>query len=348
MAGNYEVIPSMLEVEDALTRSYPRFQVNTVLRVGRVIEVIYADDVRNIGKKVTQYTVLAEHRGGGTSVLQRYDNCVLLDQFGGVADHATWHLRQEMPVEQGAKPGIGSKVLLLCINGDRTNPVILGGIHDDQETTQVKDVAKKKGHYFDWEFNGVNIAIGDLGEVTITRKGPTKDDATLNADKVPEVQTGQTIVLDSTGGITIATHPDNSDNKLTQQYIKLDHAKKSLQVKADQAWSVDVVGATKITTGTTMTMVAQEDATLQSAKGGVVVSAPKGKILIGAGAKEAAVLGDTLVSLLKELCGLVAQITVPTGVGPSGPPVNTPAIKAFETKLQNCLSQAVKVTKGAS
>lgn len=85
-------------------------------------------------------------------------------------------------------------------------------------------------------------------------------------------------------------------------------------------------------------------------------------INLGMNAKEAALLGDTSVQWLADLCSalndLIAQInvmTVPTGVGPSGPPINNPSFTAINTritalsnKLDTLRSNLVFLNKNAS
>ena len=64
---------------------------------------------------------------------------------------------------------------------------------------------------------------------------------------------------------------------------------------------------------------------------------------VGLDADEAAVLGDTLKGLLDELIDAIAALTVPTGVGPSGTPVNIAQFQSIKSRWQTFLSQTVKV-----
>lgn len=63
-------------------------------------------------------------------------------------------------------------------------------------------------------------------------------------------------------------------------------------------------------------------------------------INLGVNAEEPALLGDTSVQWLSDLCSalsdLITQInvmTMPTGVGPSGPPINNPSFTAINTRI---------------
>lgn len=66
-------------------------------------------------------------------------------------------------------------------------------------------------------------------------------------------------------------------------------------------------------------------------------------VYIGKDASEAAVLGDTLKGLLDELIDALAAMTVPTGTGPSGTPINIAQFQSIKARWQQFLSRTVKV-----
>ena len=59
-------------------------------------------------------------------------------------------------------------------------------------------------------------------------------------------------------------------------------------------------------------------------------------------ATEPLILGDTLQGLLEELIGAINALTVPTPVGPSGPPINAAQFSSIQSKLSTMLSTKVK------
>lgn len=78
--------------------------------------------------------------------------------------------------------------------------------------------------------------------------------------------------------------------------------------------------------------------------GNVRVFNVNGKVVyVGLDASEAAVLGDTLKGLLDELFDAIAALTVPTGTGPSGFPINSIQFTNIKARLQQFLSTTVKV-----
>lgn len=53
-------------------------------------------------------------------------------------------------------------------------------------------------------------------------------------------------------------------------------------------------------------------------------------------------LGDKLVDLIGQICDAITTISVPTAVGPSGPPVNAPQFTVIKSQLQTALSKLSK------
>lgn len=96
-----------------------------------------------------------------------------------------------------------------------------------------------------------------------------------------------------------------------------------------------------------------------SIDGRQVVEAESKRINLGVNAKSPILLGDRTMDWLNELCNIlssflttVTQITVPTGVGPSGFPINNPAfinlksqVKGIQQKIEKLQSQLAFVNE---
>jgi hypothetical protein len=70
------------------------------------------------------------------------------------------------------------------------------------------------------------------------------------------------------------------------------------------------------------------------------------KVNVGDGAdtaNEPAVLGTTLKGLLEQTLDAITALTVPTGVGPSGTPINAAQFISIKARLQQALSTTVNV-----
>lgn len=210
-----DIIPSHLYADDREPIYDGNVFNNVRLRIGEVQEAIYPDDRRNRSQKFIEYRVFTQHRANGTAVTKMYDYCTLINPFAGLADKATWTLRGANSATQGHNGlGRGSKVLLLCINGETASPVIIGGIRDQTDTSEEKDKAKSLGHHLDFVFNGISFNINDAGELTGTYNGKTKADGTPD-DSVDTDKTGSTVSMGQ--DITIKTGDSNKDGKVTVQ-----------------------------------------------------------------------------------------------------------------------------------
>lgn len=316
------------------------------LRVGEVLELVYPEDPRSQTKRFIEYRVLVRHRANKTAVTKEYVGCCLWNPLGGFVDRATWTLRGDQQAGQKGRPAKGSKVLLLCINGERANPVILGGIRDQRDESEAKGAAKERGHFLELEFNGLNVEIDDSGALKVLRKGPTDADGKLDENKVKPDAVGAFIRFGANGGIAIGTFEakDENDERPLQRLV-LDHHNRQVSLDADKALNVTVVGGATVTAKGVTVEAAEDGVLVKAAKKNVTLSAPGGQVKVGAGAKEKMVLGDTLVSLMEELIDACAQLTVITAVGSSSPPVNAPAFMAVRAKLKTALSELGYVQK---
>lgn len=77
-----------------------------------------------------------------------------------------------------------------------------------------------------------------------------------------------------------------------------------------------------------------------------VHNAPAKQVTIGNSADiQPAVLGDSLLQLMQTLIDAILALTVPTGTGPSGPPINSPVFSAIKSRLREMLSSTVRVAR---
>lgn len=176
------------------------FDTNGVM-LGEVKALIYPKEKRSMSQYDIGYEVDVECRtGNGPTTTVTFSNCKLSNLFGGIADHCFYTLRaDEKKNRQSFGFGVGSKVLVVCLNGDRSRPFIISGVHDDA-------VPYKKGdeHHFDFAFNGFQWNINKDGETKFTFLGATK----ANGDLVNELPPSQ---ADKTGsGANISFVQDGS------------------------------------------------------------------------------------------------------------------------------------------
>jgi hypothetical protein len=164
------IVPSYLGIVRPERVHDTGVHTNVALHVGEVKEIVYPTDERSISKKRIEYVVLVEHSKESSAMVQaKYGAMPTGSVFGGVADFTHYTLRADPEDLQQEAHGMGSKVLLACINGRINNCIILGGIPDPKSPNDSED----DGHNFVWQFNGINLTVNDDGEVTVTRNGPS-------------------------------------------------------------------------------------------------------------------------------------------------------------------------------
>jgi len=216
------VIPSHLRIGKTQRFSDGGVFDDIQLHFGEVQEVIYANDERSRSKQFTEYSVYVQYRDPDTKagVGKIYDNCIISNVFGGVADNVSYNLRGDKSVSKPStnRLGLGSKVLLACINGETQFPVIIGAIGDPQDKSQNGDADQKLGHYFRFTFNGIVVLINNDGEVSITRNGPTKIDGSLQ-DGVDKKTVGASITLNKDGKIIVKENQALEIGDATDHFI---------------------------------------------------------------------------------------------------------------------------------
>ncbi len=295
------------------------------LVLGEVFSVTHPDDKRSSSKRWDEYGVLASI-DGVTIPLYR---CYIASSFGSVA---------------GAKgqPGVGAKVLVALLGGDRTTGWIVGGIRDAREETDPKEIAQA-GHHLTTVFNGVSLKITDDGALEVRRDGPTRADGTLDEDRIKPEQTGASVRLDADGGIALATRAEDGD---AQQRIVIDHKAKTISVAAEEGYAVEVHGTATIHAARGITISVDDGGIAITADGGdVTVSAPSGKILLGDGADEPLVLGNEFKDFMTNVFKAIATIIHSTAVGPTSPPLNAALFTGPLTLQLNQLLSHAAFTK---
>lgn len=219
------VIPSTIQA--AYTPNFSpdeELDGNVTLRLGEVQRAVWPDDKDSISKKFIEYDVFVQHVANGTATTKLYENCALINSFGGLSDKYYFTLRGEDAAKDAKKNSIGrgSKVLVLCVNGSTSKAVIIGGVRNDTDLKDDKDL----GHHLYWMFNGISASINKEGELTLTYNGKTEIDGKRNKD-VKEDVTGTNVSFLKNGNVQIATKDD-------KQHILIDHENGQIHIKGDQ------------------------------------------------------------------------------------------------------------------
>jgi len=206
---------------------------STKLVMGEVQEIIPPEDPRNINKHVPEYSVWANVYENSIALSRMFNHVVAMDTFGsGIADYLNFTYRGDNSAQtvsgDGSELGygLGSKVLMLAINGDRQNYVIIGGIRN----SKADPIGSDLGHNLDFNFNGISCNINKNGEFTLSYGGATKIDGTLE-DSVDSDAVGTTLTITADGSLSIV---DNSSN----ESIIIDRPNGAINVTASSAVTV--------------------------------------------------------------------------------------------------------------
>lgn len=198
---------------------------NTKLRMGEVKQIIKPTDPESLSKKYYEYSVLAVHIENGVLARRMYRNCVLINSLAGGGDHSSFALRESTkPNDQSQTDG--SRVLLLCIEGSNNRAIIIGGLRDERANNDINNT----GHYFDWEFNGVNFKVNDDGSWEVINKGKT-DNLGKKHPKANNDGVGTTIKTEANGNIQIKTAKGSE--------IVIDNTGNKINIKADSEVTID-------------------------------------------------------------------------------------------------------------
>lgn len=211
MLPDGSVAPSFLELQGPPDAMRDQTSNEFALRVGTIV-ASYAPDVdESLTKSAWEYDVscvITDGMGQPTQLV--YQHAVLASAFGSISDYFLWAPRisekSKSPTDKPDQDALlqGSTVCLLAPNGNSsTSALILCGAQHFKAPTADKKYGD--GPLMRFEYNGVNVEINKDGELTLTRKGPTKIDGTPVKDDDKDV--GATITLDAKGRVNISS-PD--------------------------------------------------------------------------------------------------------------------------------------------
>lgn len=275
---------------------------NVKLRFGEVKRVIRPKDPDSYSKQFYEYDVLVQQYDNGAAAHRLYHNCKVVNVFAGLADHTMATLRASD--DQGVDLGNGSRVFILCVEGNDARAVIIGG------PQQARDLSE--GIHFESEFNGVCFQVHDDGAWTLTNKGKT--DAKGNAHKDRDEGAGTTVKVKANGNFSVAT-PGNKCR------VSVDHKAGTINIESSDEFVIKTAHA--------FVQAQSVDVKADS----VNVDSPN--VGLGPNAAEQAVKGNALASVLAQAFGVI-QPTLPSMPQQA-------ALAAATGQLATILSGSVKV-----
>lgn len=307
-----DVISSALSTEDAPS-AHKELGENFRLEQGQIVAIYNTDtpDNTRVGQAYqTVYDVKVSRPNGATEILRR---CPLLQpSFGGGINNFFEVVSTDPNADAQAKDKEkalkrGHLVLVGFMSGSKSSPVILGTLPHAHKAAIARRPKKAKGTHMEGEIQGLNFMVNNDGSLKIIFNGPRDDEGKIVGKDGPT-----SVEIDKTGNIIVKTN--------AKQTIKVDRVGKKIRVD----------------NGPTYIDMDQEGDKIQ------VVA----KIVeVGTGGLQPQVVGDDWKKMMEKLITEITKIYVPTGVGPSGTPINTPAFMAIKAELKECLSKNHKVEK---
>lgn len=225
----FDVLPSFYEARSAeeLERYDGQAFGNFLLRTGEVRRLIYPEDKDSRSKQFLEYDVYVQHRENNTAVSAIYTNCLHQNSLAGFADKLVMTLRVDPSTavtkdgQQNVVDGVGSKVLILCLNGEHAAGLIVGGVRDVRDSDKGR---KAKGHHLEFVFNGVQFQVNDDGSYRVTMGGKTAASGQLDAS-ADKAGAGTYLEVQANGTWRVAT-------KDAKQAVTIDHKAGTIRVEA--------------------------------------------------------------------------------------------------------------------
>jgi hypothetical protein len=286
---------------------------NFALAQGQIQRVYTVDDSQNekLGKgKFTLYDVMIHKADGTTETIEKCRAVQPL--FGGGINN----FLEVTPTDPGPKAKDyavsrdlkrGHMVLIGFIQGQKVDGVILGTMPHPNPVPTARRPKKGEGTVTHGEIQGLEFKVNNDGELTLTFNGPRNDAGAATSEAGPT-----TVKLDKDGGFTLSTNAD--------QTVHVDRVNQKITIKdADQVIIMD--------------------------QGSKKIQIQAETVEVGASALQPMVLGDDWKKLMERMVDAICDIVVPTGVGPSGTPVNKGAFKSIKSDLEKALSKNHKVQK---
>lgn len=280
---------------------------------------------------------------------------------------------------------VGDRVYICFINGFITRPVIIGyAQHPNQvDEFEGKDAADVNPKLI-FQYNGIRVTVDEEGQLTVIHKGAPeiseKEGAGAKtygknllggaisalglgplepeneAVKFPDQSKKRTLfeflkdgtfrIRDSEGQI-IEINKEDKEITLANKSLKSTEKPNDPKVLAKKALAksspIPLSESIKIK-DKEIDIFAQKAVTIKSGIG--TIKSENGKFAIGTQAAELIDIIDKILEQQDKILTAIQALTVPTSVGPSGPPVNTPDFASSQLELK-VLKQLLGTIKGS-
>lgn len=310
------------------------------LRLGQVEKIHFIDDSTNISKTNVEYDIVLFDDEAGQTMLR---NVRAMQKLGSSNDYSEFiyednQIAFEKDLDESNVPQNknGSYVLILFMDNSFFKPFIIGAVrHPIIES----EATREKGIHQVSEFRGLIQEINKDGELEITLTG------TKTAEGEPEVKDQKPITfklgignsVQAEGGHKLVIESGKEGDRFLLEtaggqsfQVEDTEGEEFIQIlhKSESYFLFDTDGSIKIYSPTDFTFAAktyeleaEDSITLSDGTGGAL-KISGGKVALGGSSAELLDLFEQLLTQMDTILTQVQAITVPTAVGPSGPPVN--------------------------
>ena len=349
---------------EAQVAAFNRSYKNTGIKAGFIVDSYAATDDENQSKLCTEYDVetIEQFENKGTTTLL-YRNCLSSQSFGGIADYVEYTLRPQT-YEGDDAPQFneqdGAIVLIQCLDNIGSKAIVIGALqHPDRDS----NITTTDPQFFG-EYNGIQVQVNIDGSTSLIFNGATDSkgdviDTSQNSTTFQIQKDGTINILDANGTM-ISTDTNGSIQLLTSNgnmvFLNNDANEISINQKDGNTIGMNATGVT-IADATGKQIIAIDDSTVQLTSGGTMVEQSTGHT-ISSGSVNISGLGGIkmtdqiggeinikngmvaignstaeLLDLFNQTLTAIQSLSVPTAVGPSGPPINLAQFIQIQTML---------------
>jgi len=278
---------------------------NVKLRYGEVKREILPTSQESYSKSYREYEVLVQHYEGGSATHRMYHHCMVMNDLAGLGDFSTQALR--VSDKPDFQLGNGSRVFILCVEGNDARGVIIGGPAQKRDLSE--GTSKRS------QFNGVDFEVFNDGSWSITNRGKTNNDGTMS-DQADEEGAGTTVKVESNGNFIINTQNGKC-------VLSINH----------KSGAIDIQASDSITIKTKQMSVEVDSLDIKA----TTTNIDSSSVAVGSNASSPAVLGDKLAMVLAQAFGVI-------GPGLPTQPQQA-AVAAAAAQLSTILSSSVRVAQ---
>ena len=332
-------------------------EIDTKLYRAMIIEVRYIDDEFNITTNAKNPQVLYD-----AVILGGFNEGKIISNVRNSATHGGMFNYYEALLKKTSKDLTknplnehdGDIVYISFNQGNLSAPVIIGKATNPRDL-DATGATKEDGPRLVEQFNGIYKNINKDGELIIEQKSGeynAENDVFVPADvdidnnpnsEYKEPRSSISLLKDKTKikdinsiNIGLGKEVDSDVDQTKVDLIRTENNEDSVDITHQSGTKISIDKDGNI-------LISQKDGNVINVQdSGVSIESPSGDVILDGGTGKLKLSGGKvglggpsaeLLDLIEQLIDQIVLLTVPTGVGPSGPPLNSAAFSAIKTLL---------------